>query len=195
MRNRNYALLWWGQLVSELGNRFHWIAVSLWVYSLTRSAAAVSLAISSMFIGGLLVSLWAGVIVDWLDRRKILIAADVVRALLVAIIPPLMGVNVWLVYADLALISVATAFFRPAMFAVIPAVVSKRDILPANSFFSAMDTGTEILGPALAGIIASQCGFAPPGVVRRESKQECLNCWWVFPWFCFLGRDGPEQIF
>jgi len=161
MRNRNYALLWWGQLVSELGNRFHWIAVSLWVYTITRSAAAVSLAISSMFIGGLLVSLWAGVIVDWLDRRKILIAADVVRALLVAIIPPLMGVNVWLVYADLALISVATAFFRPAMFAVIPAVVSKRDILPANSFFSAMDTGTEILGPALAGIIASQFGYAP----------------------------------
>src|SRR3989449_2607091 len=160
MRNRNYALLWWGQLVSELGNRFHWIAVSLWVYSITRSAAAVSLAVSAMFVGGLLVGLWAGAMVDRLDRRKILIVSDVVRAVLVAAIPPLMGVHLWLAYADLALISVATAFFRPAMFAVIPAFVGKRDILPANSFFTAMDTGTEILGPALAGIIAFKYGYA-----------------------------------
>ena len=160
MRNRNYALLWWGQLVSELGNRFHWIAVSLWVYTITRSAAAVSLAVSAMFVGGLLVGLWAGAIVDRLDRRKILIVSDVVRAVLVAAIPPLMGVHLWLAYADLALISVATAFFRPAMFAVIPAFVGKRDILPANSFFTAMDTGTEILGPALAGIIAFKYGYA-----------------------------------
>src|SRR5438445_3216318 len=160
MRNRNYALLWWGQLVSELGNRFHWFAVSLWVYSLTRSAAAVSLAVSAMFVGGLLVGLWAGAIVDRLDRRKILIVSDVVRAVLVAAIPPLMGVHLWLAYADLALISVATAFFRPAMFAAIPAFVGKRDLLPANSFFTAMDTGTEILGPALAGIIAFKYGYA-----------------------------------
>ena len=161
MRNRNYALLWWGQLVSELGNRFHWIAVSLWVYSITHSAAAVSLAVSSMFIGGLLVGLWAGAFVDRLDRRKILIVSDVVRAVLVGAIPLLIGAHLWLAYADLALISVATAFFRPAMFAVIPTVVNKQHILPANSFFSTMDTGTEILGPALAGFIAFQYGYAP----------------------------------
>ena len=161
MRNRNYALLWWGQLVSELGNRFHWIAVSLWIYSLTRSAAAVSLAISSMFVGGLLVSLWAGVLVDRLNRKTILIASDLTRAGLVALIPSLMQVNLWLVYADLALISVATAFFRPAIFAVVPQMVHRRDLLPANSFFSVMDTGTEIVGPAAAGILAFKYGYAP----------------------------------
>jgi len=183
MRNRNYALLWWGQLVSELGNRFHWIAVSLWVYSITRSATAVSLAVSSMFIGGLLVSLWAGVIVDWLDRRKILIVSDVIRAALVATIPLLMRVDVWFVYADLALISVATAFFRPAMFAVIPAVVNKRDVLPANSFFSAMDTGTEILGPAIAGVIAFQYGYAP--LLYLDALT------YIFSAVCLLGTSVP----
>lgn len=161
MRNRNYGLLWWGQLVSELGNKFHWVAVSLWVYSVTKSAVAVSIAVSSMFVGGLLVSLWAGVLVDWLDRRKILIVSDLARAILVALIPLLMGIDVRLVYADLVAISVATAFFRPAMFSVIPTVVTKRDILPANSFFSAMDTATEIMGPALAGFLASRYGYAP----------------------------------
>lgn len=161
MRNRNYSLLWWGQLVSELGNRFHWVAVSLWVYSLTRSAEAVSLAISSMFVGGLLVSLWAGVLVDRLNRKAILITADITRAVLVALIPSLMRIDLWLVYADLALISVATAFFRPAIFSVVPTVVSRRDLLPANSFFTAMDTGTEIVGPAAAGILAFKYGYAP----------------------------------
>jgi MFS family permease len=89
--------------------------VSLWVYSVTQSATAISLAISSMFVGGLLVSLWAGVLVDRFDRRKILIISDLARAVLVLAIPFLIGTNVWLVYLDLALISVATAFFRPAL--------------------------------------------------------------------------------
>jgi len=161
MRNRNYALLWWGQLVSELGNRFHWVAISLWVFSATHSVSAVSLAVSSMFVGGLFVSLGAGVLVDWFDRKKILIFADLARAVLVAFIPSLMKIDIWFVYVDLALISVATAFFRPAMFAVIPTVVGRRDLLPANSFFTAMDTGTEIIGPAIAGIIAFAYGYAP----------------------------------
>ncbi len=160
MRNRNYALLWSGQLISELGNRFHWIAVSLWIYSLYHSAAAVSLAIASMFVGGLLVGLWAGVLVDRLNRKAILIVSDLARAVLVALIPWLLGVSVWLAYADLAIISMATAFFRPAMFAIIPQVVRQRNLLPANSFFSAMDTGTEVVGPAIAGILAYAYGYA-----------------------------------
>lgn len=159
--NRNYAFLWWGQLISELGNRFHWVAISLWIYSETRSASAVSFAISSMFAGSLLVGLWAGAIVDYFDRKRIMVISDLARAALVTLIPYLMTVNIWLVYLDLMLISVATAFFRPAIFSLIPQVVRRSDLLAANSFFSAMDTGTEIVGPALAGIIAAGFGYAP----------------------------------
>ncbi|MDR7476009.1 MAG: MFS transporter, partial [Armatimonadota bacterium] len=157
---RNYALLWWGQLVSEVGNRFHWVAVSLWVYSVTGSAGSVSLAVASMFVGSLLVGPWAGVLVDRWDRRKILVVSDLARGVLVALIPPLMGISIWLVYADLVLISVATAFFRPAMFAVVPTVVGRKDLLAANSFFAAMETGTEIFGPALAGVLALAQGYS-----------------------------------
>jgi MFS family permease len=160
MRNRNYALLWTGQLVSEMGNRFHWIAVSLWVYSLTSSASAVSMAVASMFAGSLIVSLWAGVFVDRFDRRKILIASDLARALLVLAIPSLIQVNLWLLYLDLILISVATAFFRPAIFAVIPTTVVRPQLMAANSFFSAMDTGTEMAGPLLAGVLAERLGYS-----------------------------------
>ncbi len=161
MRNQNYALLWWGQLVSELGNRFHWIAVSLWIFSLTHSATAVSLAISSMFFGNLLIGLWAGVLVDRLNRKAILIASDLARVGLVALIPTLIKVSIWLAYVDLIAISMATAFFRPAMFAIIPQVVSRRNVMPANSFFTAMDTGTEIVGPVIAGLLAFTYGYSP----------------------------------
>lgn len=160
MRNRNYALLWTGQLVSEMGNRFHWIAVSLWVYSLSGSAGAVSLAVASMFAGSLLVGLWAGVIVDRFDRRKILIITDVTRAVLVVAIPFFIRTSLWIVYLDLVLISIATSFFRPAMFAVIPGTVVRPHLMAANSFFSAMDTATEMAGPLLAGILAQKLGYA-----------------------------------
>jgi len=159
-RGRNFRLLWAGQLVSELGNRFHWIAVSLWVFSLTHSAAAVSLAISSMFVGSLIVGLWAGVFVDRFTGKAILIVSDIVRAFLVALLPQLIVVDLRLAYADLVIISIATAFFRPAMFAAIPQVVSRRALMSANSAFSAMDTGTEILGPAVAGVLAAAYGYA-----------------------------------
>jgi MFS family permease len=160
MRNRNYALLWWGQLVSEMGNRFHWIAVSLWVYKLAGSALAVSFAIASMFAGTLIVGLLAGVLVDRLNRKAILVVSDFARAILVALIPFLIHIDIALVYVDLVLVSVATAFFRPAMFGIIPAAVSRKDLMPANSFFSAMDSGTEIFGPVLAGVLAVSYGYA-----------------------------------
>jgi MFS family permease len=159
MRNRNYALLWWGQLVSEVGNRFHWIAVSLWVYKLAGTASAVSLAISSMFAGTLIVGLWAGVLVDRLNRKAILVVSDFVRAILVALIPSLIQINMGFVYLDLFLISVATSFFRPARIAIIPAIVGRRDLMPANSFFTAIEYGAEIFGSALAGYLAFAFGY------------------------------------
>lgn len=159
MGNRNYARLWLGQLISEIGNRFHWIAISLWVYSISHSATAVSIAIASMFLGGLLVGLWAGALVDRLNRKAILIVSDIARAVLVVMIPWLIQKNIWLAFADLTIISMATAFFRPAMFAVIPQVVSRSSLLGANSFFAAMDTGTEIVGPVLAGVLAFSYGY------------------------------------
>jgi MFS family permease len=160
MRNRNYALLWWGQAVSEFGNRFHWVAVSLLVYAVTRSAAAVSFAIAAMWVGPLIAGLWAGVLVDRLNRKAILVISDLARAGLVALIPTLASMNIWYVYLDLALISFASAFFRPAVFSVLSQTVEKKDLLPANSFFNAMDTGTEVVGPAVAGMLALKFGYS-----------------------------------
>lgn len=159
MRYRNYALLWTGQLISQLGDRLHWMAISLWVYRETGSALSVSFAIMALLVGSAVVGIPAGVLVDRLDRRKILIYGDLLRAALVFAIPDLMERSIVSVYVVLFLISSVTAFFRPAMFASIPQSVPRDRLLQANSLFASMDSGTEIVGPALAGIVVSTLGY------------------------------------
>jgi len=159
MRHRNYALLWTGQLISQLGDRLHWMAISLWVYQKTGSALSVSFAIMALLVGSAVVGVPAGALVDRLDRRKILVYGDLIRAALVFTIPDLMERNLLLVYVVLFLISSVTAFFRPAMFACIPQSVPRRNLLHANALFASMDSGTEIIGPALAGLVVSTLGY------------------------------------
>lgn len=160
MRHRNYALIWTGQLVSQTGDRMQWVAISLWVYSLTGSALSVSYAIMALLIGPALVGLYAGAVVDRLDRRRILIAADLIRGALVFAIPSLLVLGIAWVYLALFLVSTASAFFRPAMYAVIPLSVPKDRLLSANAFFASMDTSTEVYGPILAGVLVAKYGYS-----------------------------------
>ncbi len=159
MRNRDYAILWTSQGISLLGDRFHWVAISLWVYALTGSALSVSYAVISLMVGPAAVGLFAGVLVDRWNRKWTMILADIVRGVLVALIPWLMSHDIRLVYLDLFLVSCATAFFRPAMLATLPQTVAKSDLLPANSFFTTVDTATEVVGPVLAGLLVQAAGY------------------------------------
>lgn len=176
MRHRNYALLWTGQLVSLMGDRFHWVAISLWVFAQTGSALSVSYAIIALMLAPALVGFYAGVLVDRLDRRKILVAADLTRAVLVAAIPWLMQQGIAWVYVDLFLVSAASAFFRPAMFAAIPQSVPRERLLQANAFFASMDSATEVFGPALAGLLVAQVGYAAVMYVDAASYLVSAAC-------------------
>jgi MFS family permease len=160
MRNRNYALLWASQGVSQLGDRFHWVAISLWVYAVTKSALAVSYAIIALMVGPAVVGLFAGALVDRWNRKRTMVVADLVRGVLVALIPWLMARSLLLVYLDLFLVSCSSSFFRPAMLASIPRIVSKKELMPANSFLATVDTGTEVIGPLAAGYFVQVRGYS-----------------------------------
>jgi MFS family permease len=159
MRHRNYALLWTGQLISQLGDRLHWMAISLWVYQKTGSALSVSFAIMALLVGPAVIGLFAGAVVDRSDRRKVLVYSDLSRAALVFVIPELMSRNLHLVYLDLFLLSSVTAFFRPAMFSAIPESVPRSKLLQANALFASMDSAMEVFGPAIAGIVIVKFGY------------------------------------
>src|SRR4249920_3439374 len=82
-RNRNFSLLWTGQLVSTMGSALTSLAASIYIYRLTGSALSVGLMLMATAAPSLVVGLFAGVVVDRYDRKRIMIATDLIRAGLV----------------------------------------------------------------------------------------------------------------
>src|SRR5574340_556351 len=113
-RNRNFRLMWSGQLVSTMGSALTSLAASIYVFRLTGSALSVGLMLMASAAPSLLVGLFAGVIVDRYDRRRIMIAADVIRALFVFLIPFVVHWGIAWLYVAVALTSTVAQFFDPA---------------------------------------------------------------------------------
>jgi MFS family permease len=86
-RNLNFSLLWVGQVVETIGASLTSLAASILVYRLTGSAASVGLMLMASAAPTILVGLMAGVAVDRYDRKRIMVIADVTRAVLVLLIP------------------------------------------------------------------------------------------------------------
>ena len=154
-RNRNFSLLWTGQLVETIGNALTSIAASIYVFRQTDSALSVGLMLMATAAPSLLVGLFAGVFVDRYDRRNIMISADVLRAILVALIPVLVPFNVIWLYVIVMLISAIGQFFDPAYESVLPEVASDEELAAANSLIAISSFGSTAVGFAAAGLIAS----------------------------------------
>src|SRR5512147_943653 len=88
-RKRNFSLLWTGQLVSTMGSALTSLAASIYIFRLTGSALSVGLMLMATAAPSLLVGLFAGVFVDRYDRKKIMITADILRAVLILLVPVL----------------------------------------------------------------------------------------------------------
>lgn len=160
-QNRCYFPLWLGQLVSSLGDTLNYIALVVYVYQLTGSGFDLSKLSIFQIIPILLIGPVAGVIIDRFPRKRILIAADIGRALLMLALA--FTSNVSAIYAIAVLISIATTFFRPTVQAVIPALVKEDELLAANSVAWSTEQLVQILGAAMAGgliaLIGPQAAF------------------------------------
>ena len=154
LQNRNYALLWVGQLVSVFGDRLHQIALLTLVGALTaNNLRQVGLVFATIGLPSLLFGLFAGTLVDRWDRQRVMIVADLARALLVATIPTLARLDILWVYVITFLLTTTTLFFRPAKDGLIPNIVPEQGLLAANSLSSAADTTMDVLGYPLAGAL------------------------------------------
>src|SRR5438270_9683991 len=124
-RNRNFRLLYIGQTVSQLGDWFNTVAVYSLLLELTGSATAVAwmLIVQMLPIG--IVGPLAGVVVDRLNRRRIMIAADILRGCVVlGLLIVRRADQVWIAYVVTAVAVTAQAFFEPARTATIPNVTT-----------------------------------------------------------------------
>jgi MFS family permease len=154
-KNRNFSLLWTGQFVETIGNSLTSIAASIYVYRETQSALSVGLMLMATAAPSLLVGLFAGVFVDRYDRRKIMLSADILRGLLVALIPFLVPLSIVWLYVIVMLISAIGQFFDPAHESVLPEVASEEELAAANSMIAISSFGSTAVGFAAGGLIAS----------------------------------------
>ena len=161
LRRRDFRLLFLGQAVSVLGDRMVVVALAFAVIHLGGSPSEVGLVLAAGWGPLVLTVLAGGVVADRTSRRAVMVTADVVRivsqgAMAVLVIGG--AAEVWMLAALAALTGAATGFFNPASTGLLPEVVSGEELQPANALRSAAISGSEIAGPALAGILVAAVG-------------------------------------
>ena len=158
-RNPNFRYLWWGNVVSLLGDWFNLIASAALVTELTNSGVAISYLFLVRFLPQFLFSPLAGVIADRYDRRKIMIAADLLRAVTVLGFLLIRSADqLWLFYLLTAIQFMLSAMFVPARSAALANVVAQKDLVTANALDSFTWSTMLALGAFLGGIVAAIFG-------------------------------------
>ena len=150
LRNRPFLLLWLAQAATQIGGNMVLFGLTLIVVDATGSAAAVSALILTFLVPAVLLSAVAGVYVDRLDRRLILIVTNVSRGIAIALIF-FAGDNVLAILVLNVVVSTITVFFAPAEAAMIPVLVPRHQLLAANGIFTLTLNGAFALGFALGG--------------------------------------------
>lgn len=157
--NRNFRLLFIGQTISQLGDWFNSVAVFALLLDLTGSATAVAWMMIVQFLPVAIIGPLAGVVVDRVDRRRLMIGTDLFRGVLIL---GLLLVNrpdqVWIAYVVMALAVSAQAFFEPARTSTIPNLTSREELMPANALSSAMWSTMLALGASIGGLVTAVAG-------------------------------------
>jgi CRP-like cAMP-binding protein/predicted MFS family arabinose efflux permease len=147
--------MWVGQLVSTTGSALTSIAAGILVFRLTDSALAVGAMLMVTALPSLVVGLVAGVFVDRSDRRRILMVADLIRCLLVFMIPILTSLGIGWLYVLVFLASAVSTFFDPAFESVLPELAPDEELASANALMSISGFGATAIGFAAAGFLAT----------------------------------------
>jgi len=146
LRNSRYRPLWFGQVVSNLGDTFHYIALVVLLFQLTGSGSALAVLALAQIGVTLAVGPIAGVVIDRFDRRKVMIAADLARATLATGLafthhaPLAIGLAVAMAAASVA--------FNPAARALLPSLVEEDALLAANTVGWTTEQTTARLPPS-----------------------------------------------
>jgi MFS family permease len=168
--NHNFRYLWFGQIISLLGDWFNLIASASLIGLLTESGLAVGGLFVVRMLAPFLVSPLAGVAADRMNRKRLLITADLMRAVVVLgfLLVRTPG-QVWLLYTLTALQLGLSGFFFPARNAILPDLVTRRELGAANALTSATWSVMLAFGAALGGIVAGQWGVYPSFIVDAST--------------------------
>ena len=161
LRNRSFLLLWVGQLVSQVGDRVHAIALMWWVLETTGSAALMGMVLIFATVPSVVFGPFGGGYVDRWNRKTIIVTMDLARGLIILGVAYLAirgTLEVWQILVATAGVSLASVLFGPAVSATIPNIVRPTEITRANSLSQIVSQGTGIAGPALGGVLVALWG-------------------------------------
>ena len=159
-RNRPFLLLWLAQAATQIGGNMVIFGLTVVIAESTGSVTAVSALILTFLLPAVLFSALAGVFVDRLDRRLVLILTNFLRGLaFVAMF--FVGSHLFLIYLLNIIVSTITVFFAPAEAAMIPIVVPRKQLLAANGIFTLTLNAAFALGFTLVGPLIVKIAGAP----------------------------------
>ncbi|HJQ29513.1 MAG TPA: MFS transporter, partial [Rubrobacter sp.] len=155
LRNVRFLRLWIGQGTSFVGDAVSMVALVVLVFQVSESASAVGGALVARLLPTIASPL-AGVLADRVDRRVILVASDLARAVLV--LGLIFARDLVTIYIFVFLMGLARTLFNPAIRAAFPSVVGERNLTRANALISSTFSVAETAGPALGGLLVAAVG-------------------------------------
>ena len=162
IKNRNFSFMWFGHLISHAGDAVFMIALPWLMLEITGSKSLTALVSMSAYLPAVLFGLIAGVLVDRFNRKWIMIYSDILRALLVSVIPLALiygFISPLLIGVITFSLSTFSTLFNPARDSLIPHIVTAEELPAANSAISVSGQMSYLLGPLFAGVGISIFGL------------------------------------
>jgi DHA3 family tetracycline resistance protein-like MFS transporter len=216
LRHRDFRLLWSGMCVSLLGDGVFFVALAWQVYALSNVPTALSLVAIAMTVPTIAFLLLGGVISDRFDRRRVMLAADIARGVVVGVIAAMSltgTLRLWHLAALAALYGAGTAFFDPSFDAVVPEILPAEALAQANALDQLVrPIALRLAGPAVGGLVIAGVGTGVPaprsharsapasltsggthGYGRRSrARPSPTSCSWVRPRYWCLSSSRTD---
>jgi MFS family permease len=162
LRHRDFRRIWLGMTVSLVGDGAFLVAMAWEVYSLSNAVTALSTVGIAMTVPTIVLLLVGGVVTDRFDRRRVMLAADLVRGLAVGALAVLAlggSLEVWHIVALSAVYGAGTAFFGPAFDAIVPQILPEHELAQANALDQLVrPIAFRLIGPAVGGWLVAAVG-------------------------------------
>ncbi len=185
LREREFRLLWLGQCASTVGDRLVFVAIALFVTEI-GTPTDVGVVLAAYTISLVLCVMFGGVWADRVPRHRLMLATDLIRGSVHALLAVLIFtgvVEIWMIVAIEIVFGAAEAFFRPAMTGLVPQTVDEDLVQEANSAISVVNTVAEFAGPALATLLV--LGVGAGWAFALDAATFVVSAW-------FLARMRPR---
>ena len=180
LRERDFALLWLGMTISLLGDGIFIVAEAWQVYDLDNDPVALSLVGTAWTLGMVAFLLTGGIVTDRADRRRVLIAADLVRAVTLVVMGVLSltgAIEIWHLMVLSVLMGIGEAFFGPAFGAIVPDVVAAEQLVQANALAELVrQAAVRLIGPALGGLVVAAVGAGTAFLIDAATFALSMVC-------------------